>query len=235
MFKETERKRKTTKYTPKNAQPCYAMLCKSFSKNLNLLINNQDPKGRLGSQRKIAKLLGVSPSTINRWTMEGGLPSIDKLYILAENFGITMYELLDPTEMATRVEPISTYYQCFISVRRLHKTATIETLVISDPILSYLVNRSFEIDALKISQSEKDVWYSRVQSDYAGTLLPSTALQYYGDCQKHFDAIDEYDRVLKIYHCLRAYAATKGWKSPEDGTYQSFGTWLSQYDETMFK
>jgi transcriptional regulator with XRE-family HTH domain len=70
-----------------------------FAKNLTFYLERADK-----SQREMAEIVGVSPSTFNDWTKGRKYPRIDKIEFLANYFGIKKSDLIEekkdsPTEV----------------------------------------------------------------------------------------------------------------------------------------
>ena len=61
-----------------------------FARNLSYYLERS---GR--SQREVAEVAGVSPSTFNEWTKGKKYPRIDKIEILANYFGILKSDLIE--------------------------------------------------------------------------------------------------------------------------------------------
>jgi transcriptional regulator with XRE-family HTH domain len=66
-----------------------------FSKNLVRYIERSDK-----TQRELARVVGVSPSTICDWTRGRAYPRMDKLQKLADYFGISKSELVEDNYVA---------------------------------------------------------------------------------------------------------------------------------------
>lgn len=64
-----------------------------FAKNLSRYLE-RCPK----SQREIAEIVGVSPSTFSEWVNARKYPRIDKIEILANYFGILKSDLIEDKE-----------------------------------------------------------------------------------------------------------------------------------------
>lgn len=64
-----------------------------FARNLSRYV---DKSGR--SQKELAELVGVAPSTFNDWMKAKKYPRIDKIEILADIFGILKSDLIEDKE-----------------------------------------------------------------------------------------------------------------------------------------
>lgn len=61
-----------------------------FAKNLTFYMNRHGK-----SQKEIAEIVGVSPSTFNDWMKGKKYPRIDKIEVLASYFGILKSDLIE--------------------------------------------------------------------------------------------------------------------------------------------
>ncbi|MBQ8766097.1 MAG: helix-turn-helix transcriptional regulator [Clostridia bacterium] len=62
----------------------------TFAKNLTYYINRSHR-----SQKEIAEIVGVSPSTFNEWVKGKKYPRMDKVEMLADYFGILKSDLIE--------------------------------------------------------------------------------------------------------------------------------------------
>ena len=71
-----------------------------FKDNFNRILSEKNKIKKI-SQRQLARLVGVAPSSITEWLKGRGIPNADKITKLAEVLGVAVSDLIDepqPTE-----------------------------------------------------------------------------------------------------------------------------------------
>ncbi len=71
-----------------------------FKDNLTRILSEKNKNKKI-SQRQLARLVGVAPSSITEWLKGRGIPNADKITKLAEVLGVQVSDLIDepqPTE-----------------------------------------------------------------------------------------------------------------------------------------
>lgn len=71
----------------------------TIAKNLNYYIERSGK-----TQRELAEVVGVAPSTFNDWTKGKKYPRIDKIEILANYFGILKSDLIEEKSVQAMIE-----------------------------------------------------------------------------------------------------------------------------------
>lgn len=84
-----------------------------FSKNLSYYM---DRKGK--TQREIAEVIEVSPSTLNEWVNAKKYPRIDKIEKLANYFGIQKSDLIEDKDKKNTDEVITDAEKVLLSLFR---------------------------------------------------------------------------------------------------------------------
>lgn len=65
-----------------------------FKDNLNRILSEINKNKKI-SQRQLARLVGVAPSSITEWLKGRGIPNADKITKLAEVLGVQVTDLID--------------------------------------------------------------------------------------------------------------------------------------------
>ena len=176
---------------------------RELSKNL---INQ---KKRLGdvSIKKIAKAFNTSPSTVERWFKGEALPDLPRLHMLADFFGCTIYNLIEPdTEIpyyltdqpssrVTYAEQAHFFLQLYSS--NFTKFESMEQLsaIISNPIVRYLVVSYFRnlllVQDYGVAGTELQDWVSQMSTDFA---IPVTKVS-----NRRIKEVLDTKRTLSLY------------------------------------
>ena len=75
-----------------------------FATNLKHLIDKSEK-----TQKEVATAIGVSPQTLNTWLQRIALPRMEKIQLLADYFGISKTDLLDPKDTEMQKFSLGTY------------------------------------------------------------------------------------------------------------------------------
>lgn len=75
-----------------------------FATNLKHLIDKSEK-----TQKEVATAIGVSPQTLNTWLQRIALPRMGKIQLLADYFGISKTDLLDPKDPEIQKSSLGTY------------------------------------------------------------------------------------------------------------------------------
>ncbi len=82
-----------------------------FKDNFNRILSEKNKIKKI-SQRQLARLVGVAPSSITEWLKGRGIPNADKITKLAEVLGVKVTDLVDEPE-ATGSSTISNINNSF--------------------------------------------------------------------------------------------------------------------------
>lgn len=91
---------------------------------LKSLIDSRDE-----SQRKIAKAIGVSPSTLKRWLDNHNPPKLEELILLADYFEITLDELVGRKELPSSLSDEEQLL--LVSARRIGVETALDRVLLS--------------------------------------------------------------------------------------------------------
>lgn len=222
----------------------YQRTGKNFSTNLDYLLKNKEfdfsavfpnsyEKKRI-SQRALAKILGVSPTSVNEWCNNGSArPAPDALYVIAEGFHVSIEYLLDDHNNVFDIVGTQTYWSIFNTIKSLSKIAEIR--IEHDPFLIYLVEESKKIDSMSaLSNSDKALWYNKLENDFSKRYLQDTffiEMVYDSMLKMHTPPIPEcslqyepvgYDEFLSIFNAVQSYFEQGHY---EDYDFKSFKEW----------
>ena len=75
-----------------------------FATNLKHFIDKSEK-----TQKEVATAIGVSPQTLNTWLQRIALPRMGKIQLLADYFGISKTDLLDPKDPEMQKSSLGTY------------------------------------------------------------------------------------------------------------------------------
>lgn len=75
-----------------------------FATNLKHLIDKSEK-----TQKEVATAIGVSPQTLNTWLQRIALPRMGKIQLLADYFGISKTDLMDPKDPEMQKSSLGTY------------------------------------------------------------------------------------------------------------------------------
>lgn len=75
-----------------------------FATNLKHFIDKSEK-----TQKEVATAIGVSPQTLNTWLQRIALPRMGKIQLLADYFGISKTDLIDPKDPEIQKSSLGTY------------------------------------------------------------------------------------------------------------------------------
>lgn len=73
-----------------------------FKDNFNRILSDKNKIKKI-SQRQLARLVGVAPSSITEWLKGRGIPNADKITKLAEVLGVAVSDLIDEPSNTTTI------------------------------------------------------------------------------------------------------------------------------------
>lgn len=216
-------------------------LRRKLAKNLT---SEKDRFGRI-SMNRLASVCCVSHGTCGSWFRGEALPGLVSLYMLADYFGCSVYNLIeDDTDTAYYLSSQpgrpQTYadlfclYQQMLKAPYLHfKSSAQLTELITDPIASFLIRSYFRnLDLVRrgnVPGSELKKWVRKLTVDFAIPISPASPAQVLEvfSSSRTFDEYADYLRTAKFLHEHAAQmqfdraesrdeaAAADGWANPD--------------------
>ena len=216
-------------------------LRRQISKNLSV------EKKRVGkiSMNRLSSACCASHGTVEAWFRGDAIPGLTNLYLLADYFGISVYNLLESDKdvshyLSCRSPRLYTYADLFLYFKQmiespyLHFQSSAQlTGMIADPIARFLVESFFRnLDLVKqgnVPGSELRKWVQKVSSDFDIPLSGASPrqVQEVFSSSRTFDEYADYQRTAACLHEQAAQmlsdaaqnreeaAAADGWNNPD--------------------
>lgn len=178
-------------------------LLKTFHGNLMML--DEKPNKHV-SRDIIVEKTKASDSSVSRWMTGKSLPTVDKLVILAEIYGVSPNWFLTKHNYDEVMKTELTYIEAALMLKKLVELKALKADSITDYFLRYLVDRLINVESLtNISNEKRSAWLEKLMGDYSIPVMESRDIEFFRTLEKLYGELTDDDTKLSVLHAYQEY------------------------------
>lgn len=185
----------------------HKLMAYAISHNINTLCQT-----KMYAKKNLAELCNVSPALVTKWTKTDSptIPRIEYLVTIADYFDVDVQWLITEHRDYRLSERIRTYSDALISLLSLTQKQIIKIDTIEDPILSYLVERYWDIVNDGVNDAEIKKWLGKIIKDFNIPITDS-----HNNTMLLEDILQREDGIASVYADDKYLNLAKALNDPE--------------------